>query len=458
MWTNSVMLWLISIYGLINFIHISLYIGSANIYDILQLRRKALALKNTKQTKTIKPFNPHVTVLIPAHNEQSGIIRCLETVSKSTYRNMSIVVIDDASSDTTSKLVRGFIAEHSHKVRMRYTVKDGRTTREYFRPTSQIPPICLLTRPVNSGKAAGLNYALKYAVREGLTMTLDADSALDPHAIENAVAYFRDPKIVGVAANVKVMSQQSVIGMLQKFEHMIGYRSKKFYSLANCEFVIGGVASTYRYDVLKEVGFYDTNTATEDIALSTKIAAHGNRDWRLIYGSDIVASTEGVQSFRALLKQRYRWKLGTLQILFKYRFMIANPSRKYSRSLTMYRFPMAIWSEIMLVLQPLLLGYVLGSAIVHHSLAALFGAYVTITLYILWSLWPDEHHSVKEKLALSAYAPAMYFIFFIMDFVQISAIVRCLANYKEFTRLTGRNVTWVSPERLGNGGQAAAHA
>jgi cellulose synthase/poly-beta-1,6-N-acetylglucosamine synthase-like glycosyltransferase len=411
------------------------------------MRRKKQLKKNPAAAAT---FNPKVTVLIPAHNEQLGIIRCLETVSKSTYKNISIVVIDDASSDQTSRLVREFINSHSSKVTSRFTIKDGKTVREYFRTESNIPPICLLTRPVNSGKASGLNYALKYAVDEGLTMTLDADSALDPKAIENAVQYFRDPKVVGVAANVKVMSGHSIVGMLQKFEHMIGYRSKKFYTMANCEFVIGGVASTYRYDVLKEVGFYDTDTATEDIGLSAKIAAHGNRNWRLVYGSDIVASTEGVQTFRALLKQRYRWKLGTLQILFKYRHMIGNTDRKYSSSLTWYRYPMAVFSEIMLVLQPFLFAFIIGSAIGNHTLGALTGGYMTITLYVLWSLWPDEHYSIKEKLTLSAYAPVMYFIFFLMDFIQINAIFRCLANYKQFTRLEKRNVTWVSPERSGS--------
>jgi biofilm PGA synthesis N-glycosyltransferase PgaC len=448
MFNNNALLWLISIYGLVNFVHISLYIGFANLYDIKQLRRKAKARKRLAAGQT-DSFKPHVTVLIPAHNEQSGIIRCLETVSKSTYQNMSIVVIDDASKDTTSKLVREFIARHTKKVTVRYTVKNGRTIREYFRPSSNIPPICLLTRPVNSGKAAGLNYALKHTVKEGLTMTLDADSALDSHAIENAVEYFRDSRVVGVAANVKIMPQHTVLGMLQKFEHMVGYRSKKFYSLTSSEFVIGGVASTYRYETLKKLGFYDTDTATEDIGLSMKIAAEGNRQHRLVYGSDVVASTEGVQTFKALLKQRYRWKLGTLQILYKYRWMLANPSRKYTRSLTMYRMPMAFASEIMLMLQPFLLAFVMVSAIAHHTTGALLGAYITITAYILWTLWPDEHHTTRDKLALSAWAPVMYFIFFIMDFVQVNAIFRCLLHPQQFTRLAERNVTWTSPERVG---------
>lgn len=445
---HSILLWIITLIGLINFVHISLYIGAANLYDIFHLRRKSKIRQTAPETP--KPFNPHVTVLIPAHNEHLGIIRCLDTVSKSTYQNMSIVVIDDASKDNTSALVREFIAKHSRKAASRLVIKDGKTVREYYRPLTGMPSICLLTRPMNNGKAAGLNYALTHAVHGGLTMTLDADSVLDPHAIENAVAYFRDEKVVGVAANVKIMQQNSVLGLLQKFEHMIGYRSKKFYSLANCEFVVGGVASTYRYETLKELGFYDTDSATEDIALSMKITSRGNRDNRLVYASDVVASTEGVQTFGALLKQRYRWKLGTLQVLFKYRHMLANADKKYSRSLTMYRMPMAFLSEVLLLLQPFILGYILFLSITNHNLGALLGGYLTITAYVLWSLWPDEHHTTKEKILLSVYSPGMYFTFFIMDFIQIMAIFRCLINFKKFTRLSDRHVTWTSPERAGS--------
>jgi biofilm PGA synthesis N-glycosyltransferase PgaC len=442
---NTVFLWILTVVGIINFVHLGLFVAGANIYDIKMLRRRS------KAKREVKPrFEPLVTVLIPAHNEESGIIRTIETVSQSTYRNIAIVVIDDASSDKTSKLVREFIASRSKRIESRLVDRDGRTVREYFRPKTGLPPICLLTRPVNGGKAAGLNYALKYAVSGGLTMTLDADSMLDKNAIANAVEYFRDEKVVGVAANVKIMEQHSVLGMLQKFEHMIGYRSKKFYTLTNSEFIIGGVASTYRYATLKQVGFYDTDTATEDIGLSMKIVAAGNRDQRIVYAADVVASTEGVQTFKALFKQRYRWKMGSLQNLIKYRGMFANPDRKYSKGLAFYRIPMAFISELILMIQPFLLAYLLGLSLAHHSIGLWLGGYMTITLYVLLTIWPDEHHNAWQKVLLSLYAPGMYFCFFIMDAVQINAIFRCLANLRQVTDRSQKHVTWVSPERAGS--------
>jgi biofilm PGA synthesis N-glycosyltransferase PgaC len=436
-------LWVVTIFGLINFIHIGLFIAGANVYDIRQIRRKNRIAKRDPSDV----YQPLVTVLVPAHNEELGIIRTIDTINRSTYRNIAIVVIDDASSDKTSQLVRQYLREHASRTTSRVIERGGQMVREFTR-TGSLPPICLLTRPVNGGKAAGLNYALKYAVHDGLVMTLDADSMLDQHAIANAVEYFRDEKIVGVAANVKIMQQRTVLGMLQKFEHMIGYRSKKFYTLTNSEFIIGGVASTYRYDTLKKVGFYDTDTATEDIGLSMKIVAEGNLENRIVYAADVVASTEGVQTYSALLKQRYRWKMGSLQNLLKYRSLFGNTSGRYSRTLTFYRIPMAFLSELMLLAQPLLIGYLLGLSIMHQTIGIWIGGYITVTIYVLWTIWPDEHHTAREKVILSLYAPMMYICFFIMDSVQLNAIARCVLNARKLTDRS-ENHTWVSPERAG---------
>lgn len=444
MYINTIMIWIFTVVGMISFVHLGLYIAGANVYDIQQLRRKAKIAKRPKDD-----FNPLVTVLVPAHNEELGIIRTIETVSRSTYKNIAIVVIDDASKDQTSHLVREFIASRSKRLESRLIDREGKTTREYFRPKTGLPPICLLTRPINGGKAAGLNYALTFAVTGGLTMTLDADSMLAEDAIANAVEYFRDEKIVGVAANVKIMEQRSVLGMLQKFEHMIGYRSKKFYTVTNSEFIIGGVASTYRYQTLKDVGFYDTDTATEDISLSMKIVAQGNRDQRIVYASDVVASTEGVQTLKALMTQRYRWKMGSLQNLFKYSSMTFNANRRYSRALSFYRIPFAFLSELILMIQPFLLAYLIGMSIWNHTAGFWLGGYLTVTLYVMWTIWPDEHHTAGQKFILSLYAPVMYFCFFIMDAVQINAIFRCIANMNKLTDRTQKHVTWVSPERVG---------
>jgi len=52
-------------------------------------------------------------------------------------------------------------------------------------------------------------------------------------------------------------------------------------------------------------------------------------------------------------------------------------------------------------------------------------------------------------LHMVLYAPMLYFFFYIMDFIQIVAIVRCLLHPRTLLHPEKRDTTWVSPERAG---------
>jgi cellulose synthase/poly-beta-1,6-N-acetylglucosamine synthase-like glycosyltransferase len=303
--------------------------------------------------------------------------------------------------------------------------------------------------PRNVGKGGALNYALRRYAKGDLVMTIDADSMVSSQAIERAITYFADPSVVGVAANVRVIPDHTILGTLQKLEHMIGYRAKKVYSLLNCEFVIGGVASTYRMDILRKVGFYDTDTITEDIGLSLKVISSGNKQRRLVYAADVEAMTEGVATYRALFKQRFRWKYGSMQNLVKYRRLIGRPGRGFTPSLTIYRLPIALVSELVLALTPLLWGYIAYVSITTRDPSLIVGAYCTTTLYVLVTLWFDEHTPLGKRLTLSADAMHAYLIFFTMDIVQFAGINRCAYKIKDL--LTQKNIgsVWKSPDRKG---------
>lgn len=432
--------------NLVSLVHLGMFTIGANVYDVVKFRQAA----RSKKTHAKRATTPLVSVIVPAHNESTGIERTLDSIRANQYKNYEIVVVDDGSVDGTADVVRAYVQRQRGFRPANYVSRRGRKELNRGYMHAQIGKVHItLVSQVNKGKGAAMNNGIANFATGELIMCLDGDSILRSDAIANAAKYFRDPEVMGVAANVRVMGSNHWLALLQRFEHMIGYRSKKFYTLAKCEFVIGGVASTYRRDLVVKAGMYDTDTQTEDIGLSLKLVAHeGNRHNHIVYGSDVVASTEGVQTYRALLKQRYRWKLGSLQNLFKYRQLFySGDDEKYTRRLTVYRLPMALLGELLLLAEPLLLGYIAYISITHHSYGILLGAYLTITAYTLWTVWPDEHLTMSRKIQMSFMGLVMYALFFAMDVVQIAAIVRCLINYKKIIKPVKGQSTWTSPAR-----------
>lgn len=402
--------------SMINTVHLGLYIAGANLYDISQLRRPRLPKRGRRAL---------VSVVVPAHNEELVIERCLDSIRRSNYKKVEVFVHNDLSTDRTRQVVRAYQSKYP-----KFSLR-------------------LVNRRHQAGKAGGVNYCIKRYAKGEFVMTLDADCVLRKDAIRNAVSYFINPKVMGVAANVRLIDKPTVLGILQKFEHMIGYRAKKFYSLSNCEFIVGGVASTYRRDILKKVRYYDIDTVTEDIGLSLKVVALGNRDHRIVYGADVVAMTEGVHNINALLRQRYRWKMGGLQNLFKYTSLVGSTDPAYTKSLTWYRLPMAFFGEVLLLTQPLFLPYLVFVMVYYRTALPILGAYIVMTFYALVTIWFDEHSSARYKTAMSLYAPLLYFVFYIMDAVQIISIMRCLKHPDQIKRLGKHQTTWISPERAG---------
>ena len=58
-----------------------------------------------------------VSIIVPARNEEQGIAKCLDSLVNQTYQNLEIIVVDDSSTDKTSKITESF-EERNHRVRL----------------------------------------------------------------------------------------------------------------------------------------------------------------------------------------------------------------------------------------------------------------------------------------------------------------------------------------------------
>ncbi|WP_068070764.1 glycosyltransferase family 2 protein [Novosphingobium lentum] len=105
---------------------------------------------------------PAVTVVVPAYNAESFILRTLESALGQTYANLEVVVVDDGSTDDTRALCEGLMRPH--------------------------PGLRILGGP-NRG-VAGARNAGTQAACSPLVAYLDADDLWHPTKIERQVAAF----------------------------------------------------------------------------------------------------------------------------------------------------------------------------------------------------------------------------------------------------------------------------
>ena len=64
---------------------------------------------------------------------------------------------------------------------------------------------------------------------------------------------------------------------------------------------------------------------------------------------------------------------------------------------------------------------------------------------------------MRERARLSIYAPTAYFLFYIMDLVQLTAALRCIARSRGLFQRPEIN-TWKSPQRAASVGVVARAA
>ncbi len=236
-----------------------------------------------------------VSVVIAAYNEEKVIVRTIEALLQSDYPSLEVIVVDDGSKDDTSGVV-----ERAFK-------NDGR--------------VRLLWIP-NGGKARALNQGIGLASGE-IFIGLDADTLFAPDAVRKLVAPFADPSVGAVAGNIQVGNRGGLWTRLQALEYTTSQNfDRRAFAYLNGIPVVPGCVGAWRRNIVEAVGGFQTDTLAEDADLTWRVRKAG---WRIAVENEAYAFTEAPEKLSDLLKQRFRWTFGTLQVLWKHRDALYNP-------------------------------------------------------------------------------------------------------------------------------------
>lgn len=231
---------------------------------------------------------PYVRILIPCHNEAQIISNTCNELLKIDYPTYQVILIDDASSDNTSEVIR----EWTRKV-------------DHFH---------LLRIEENQGKSNALNIALAVTGNPPITVIMDADTIPDPLAIKILVKSLIDAHDIGaVTGQPIVYNRNNLLEKIQavEFTSIIGL-IKRAQNLYGHLFSISGCITAFKTEALHHVNGFSARTATEDIDMTWSLQ---RAFYRVKYIPQAVVYIQVPNKFSEFWKQRKRWAIGGWHLL-----------------------------------------------------------------------------------------------------------------------------------------------
>lgn len=260
-------------------------IGICRLVAVLMLSRSRPAVDEAEARGTPRD----VAVIVPAYNEEAGIVATVASLLASHTRGaIRVIVVDDGSSDATSAKVAQAFDDDERVV---------------------------LVRKANGGKSSALNAGFEIAT-EDIVVAIDGDTVVEPDAIDRLIAPFADPKVAAVAGKVVVGAPRGLLAHFQALEYTIAQNvEREAFARLHAIAVVPGAFGAWRRSVVLAHGGYTTDTLAEDADLTWAIQIGG---WRVATRNDALAYTEAPETLRDFLKQRFRWIFGNLQVATKH--------------------------------------------------------------------------------------------------------------------------------------------
>ncbi|KKS54536.1 MAG: glycosyl transferase [Candidatus Magasanikbacteria bacterium GW2011_GWA2_42_32] len=198
-----------------------------------------------------------ISYIIPTHNRQEDLVEHIKSVKKSTYKNLEIIVVDNASSDNSVRIVKKLF-----------------------------PDVKVIESQKNLNAAGGRNLGMKNVSKESSYLILmDDDVVIEPDTISNLYkAINARPEYAAATGKVLFLEKPTVVqlagssvGLLTSFNYAnTGPDDGRFDQ--PCDSFAGG-AILIKREVADKVGFYDEvyPRLYEDADYSVRIIRTGKR-------------------------------------------------------------------------------------------------------------------------------------------------------------------------------------
>lgn len=248
------------------------------------LKIKAFFTK-TKGEFNNQNFQPQVTFVIPAYNEERWIAQKIQNSLQLDYpsEKLHFLMVTDGSNDKTVEIIN------------RFPIPEGISFR-HFHETPR------------NGKIAAVERIMP-KINTPIAIFTDANAMINPSAIRNIVKYFENPKVGVVAGEKRIQLQEkgdaagAGEGIYWKYESFLKNLDAQFYS------VIGAAGELFAIRT-KLAPKIPKDSIIEDFFLTMTIASKG---YRIAYAPNAYAIEGQSASVQEELKRKIRIAAGGFQ-------------------------------------------------------------------------------------------------------------------------------------------------
>ncbi len=353
-----------------------------------------------------------VQIVLFAYHAWSPLERQPVPLRRYPIVDIFVTVVDEPLSILRRTLI-GCVNQDYRKDRYRVYVLDDGQRNEVQALAKSLNCGYIRRADRQHAKAGNLNHALQETSGEIIAI-FDVDHVPTNSFLKDTVGFFQDEQVAFVQTphhfyNSDVFQKNLQLEGVLKNEQALFYRVLQSGRDRHNSAFFAGSCGLFRRCVLVEIGGFRTETVTEDIHTSMVIHAKG---YRSCYLNKVLAAGLMPETFERSMRQRVRWAMGHVQILFQ-----TNPFTMRGLTLpqrigyfaSIFYFLHGVPRIICLVapLFALLLGIIPVTADV-PSLVNFFGSYYLATLVMLRTVsrgtrnafWSDIYETAGS-LALS---------------------------------------------------------
>jgi cellulose synthase/poly-beta-1,6-N-acetylglucosamine synthase-like glycosyltransferase len=332
-----------------------------------------------------------ISILIPCHNEEKTIAKCVNSCLAQLRPANQIIVIDDGSTDNSVKILE----EYGGK-------------------------ILLIKLEKNTGnKSYVQQFGLTYVSGDVLVST-DADTVLSNDFLERMEIDFSDEKVVAVAGYVKSV-KYNWLTAIRELDYLIGQEiHKTAQSNINFLLVIPGCSGAFRTDVFREHVTFDHDTLTEDLDFTYKI---NEQNYRIVYDKKAIVFTQDPSDLKSYVNQMRRWYGGGWQNLLKHLSIVNRPAS--AMELSLLYFEGIVFSSLMFLI----------------PLANIFFFFYYLAFYAVLILPFGIWGAISRKRAdLLYYAPLFPLVSYLNAYIFLEQFAKIIILRK-------KSSVWFSPVR-----------